>query len=594
MRLGVREQLQELGISLRSWSEGQHTTTCPQCSPGRRKKTHRCLTVTIEADRGLYHCHHCQWEGAVFEREERSERTQRRRRRESAPVRPDYEPVDAALPPAMLKWWAARGISAETLRRNRVTLTRRFFPQTGDERPAMAFPYYRGGELINVKFRSNDDEGRKIFVQIKDAEKIVMGLDDLGDEPGTVIIVEGEPDKLAVNEVGFWNVVSVPDGAPAQPLQNDTAGDPERDTRFAWLWNCREVWEAAERVVLAFDGDEPGRALEYEAARRIGRPKCWVVAWPEVDGVGPKDANEVLVDHGPEVLRECIEHAQPIPISSLHETRAFLDQTWALYRGEIGRGVSTGWVTLDELVRIRGGDLSIVTGYPSAGKTSFLDAMLVNLAREHGQRFVLASFEKQPYEHIADIAHKYLAQPFFEGPTARMGEGDLARAAEWVGAHFYWMQAEDESRDFEWIMETAEAAVLRYGVDGLVIDPYNQIDHSRPKGMTETEYVSLILTRAARFAKHTDCHVFFVAHPAKPETPRGSAEVDRAPSLYAISGGAHWHNKADIGWSLHRPWNEDGTRSNALEVHVKKVRHQILGKPGVRTLVYSTVTGAYS
>ena len=597
MRVSVTEQLQDLGIQLRTWKIGQHHSTCPECSHTRRKKTAQCLSVKIEEDCGLYHCSHCGWEGSVFAREAREDggrRPERSRRREEPPRRPDYQVRDEDLPPAMLRWWAKRGIMGETLRRNRVALVRRWFPQTQDERPAMAFPLMRAGEVINVKYRSNDDDGEKIFTQEKGAEKILIGLDDLDDPPGTVILVEGEPDKLSLNEIGFWNVLSVPDGAPEKPLKEDTAGDPDRDAKFAYLWNCRDVWEAAERIILAFDGDGAGRALEYEVARRVGRAKCWVVSWPQIDGVGPKDANEVLMEHGEDVLRECIELAEPLPISSLHETKAFLDQTWALYRGEIGRGVSTGWIELDQLVRIRGGDLIVVSGFPSSGKTNFLDALLVNLADSQGWRMAMASFEKQPYEHIADLAQKRLKLPFFEGPTDRMNEGELGRAMDWVGEHFVWLQAEDETQDFDWILETARAAVLRYGTRALVIDPYNQIDHARPKGMNETDYVSRILTQAQRFAKLTDSAVFFVAHPAKPEQARGATgEPPRPPTLYSISGGAHWYNKADVGIIVHRVWNEDGTRSNAAEIHVKKVRHRVVGTPGVRTLVYDVARGVY-
>lgn len=53
--------------------------------------------------------------------------------------------------------------------------------------------------------------------QEKGAEKILYGLDDVrGCEE--IIVVEGEMDKLALEEAGFLNVVSVPDGAPAQVL----------------------------------------------------------------------------------------------------------------------------------------------------------------------------------------------------------------------------------------------------------------------------------------------------------------------------------------------------------------------------------------
>lgn len=45
------------------------------------------------------------------------------------------------------------------------------------------------------------------------AEKVLFGLNDIVGQP-EIIIVEGEMDKLALEEAGYTNVVSVPDGAP--------------------------------------------------------------------------------------------------------------------------------------------------------------------------------------------------------------------------------------------------------------------------------------------------------------------------------------------------------------------------------------------
>jgi ABC-type uncharacterized transport system ATPase subunit len=45
---------------------------------------------------------------------------------------------------------------------------------------------------------------------------------------------------------------------------------------------------------------------------------------------------------------------------------------------------------------IRPGELSVVTGVPSSGKSEFIDALAVNFARNHGGRFAMCGFEKDP------------------------------------------------------------------------------------------------------------------------------------------------------------------------------------------------------
>jgi twinkle protein len=96
------------------------------------------------------------------------------------------------------------------MRRNRNRLWLDIYmPQLEEETTAIQFPYFRGGEVINVKYR----DGRKNFRMAAGAERVLYGLNDISDV--TTMWVEGEMDKLALEVAGYPNTVSVPDGAPA-------------------------------------------------------------------------------------------------------------------------------------------------------------------------------------------------------------------------------------------------------------------------------------------------------------------------------------------------------------------------------------------
>jgi twinkle protein len=395
------------------------------------------------------------------------------------------------------------------------------------------------------------------------------------------VIVEGECDKLALYEAGVVNAVSVPDGAPN--VLKDGEPDPE-DRKFAFLRNCADELARLKKIILAVDGDAPGQVLAEELARRLGRERCWRVAWPD----GCKDANEVLLQHGPEALRHCVEQAEPYPLVGLHEAGEFLDEALALYRSGRQRGVSTGWASLDEFMTIRPGELTVATGVPNAGKSEFIDALTVNIATAYGWGFALCSFENPPAEHISKLAEKHLGAPFWDGPTPRMTEADFMRALEWVGDHFHFIRFDDEAPTIEAILEKARAAVLRYGIRGLVIDPYNEIEHRRPSNMSETEYVSALLGQVKRFAQSSGVHIWFVAHPAKLHREHGKLPV---PTLYDISGSANWANKADNGLVVHREPDEDPTRA---DIYVRKVRFKSVGRIGGISLRWDRVTGRYS
>ncbi len=96
-----------------------------------------------------------------------------------------------------------------------------------------------------------------MHAQAPGAEKILYGLDDVRDS-GEIIVVEGEMDKLALEEAGVTNVVSVPDGAPSR-VKEGHLPPPQEDTKYLYLWNCRAILDQAVRIVLATDSDLPGQ-----------------------------------------------------------------------------------------------------------------------------------------------------------------------------------------------------------------------------------------------------------------------------------------------------------------------------------------------
>lgn len=555
----------DVRIDLRGATHGEVDTTCPECSSSRRKKHARCLSVNV--DKGTWLCHHCGWSGGLAEGEKRLEVAWRK---------PQYrrpEPLPVKLDP-VVEWFAERGIPKAVLERNRVTAAKVYMPQVEDHVGAAAFPYYRGNELVNVKYRDR----AKNFRMEAGAERILYGLNDI--DPARCVIVEGEIDKLSVEVAGILSCVSVPDGAPSETAKDYAS-------KFSFLEADREVLESVREWIIAVDNDGPGKRLEDELSRRLGREKCKRVTWPG----DCKDANDVLRSFGPEVLRECIEHAEPFPIAGVFTVDDVSDRILHLYRHGWEKGVSTGWEEVDRHYTVRPGEFTVVTGMPNSGKSNWLDALLVNLAQAHGWRFALFSPENQPLEdHMARMCEKWARAPFGDGPGIRMDEGSLAQAMGWVREHFMWILPDD---DLEWtidtVLERAKALVFRKGIRGLVIDPWNELEHALPPGMTETIYTGTMLKRIRQFARRHGVHVWIVAHPQKLYRDKETGNYP-VPSLYDISGSAHWRNKADNGVVV---WRDFGDANTPVEIHVQKVRFRQIGSVGMAKLRYERSTGTY-
>lgn len=570
------ERLNAEGIRLASYAVGSHKATCPNCSHQRRKKADPCLSVTIEEGGGAtWNCHHCGWAGG-FRSGDYRPRHARKSYRLPAPVEnPDR-------PAKLLQWFATRGISATTVERMGIYRTTHWFPQTGGDAPCIAFPYTVGGVLKNVKYRHPD----KHFMQERDAEPVLYNADAL--EAETVVFVEGEMDVLACIEAGIANVVSLPNGAPAKEEQTDKRYEP--------LQTHAEALERVKRFIIATDMDGPGELLANELARRLGKDRCFRARFPDANDVQCKDANECLVEHGAEVLRECIEHAEPWPIEGLHTASDYADAVMSLYRGDGPKPLSTGFAEMDNAFRVLPGQFVVVTGIPNHGKSRWLDQVAVQMSRLHGWKWAVFSPETGNENHIVDLVEIWAGRPFFDGPTPRVSERELRDGLNWIEDRFFFIGTSDHTPNADWIIERARAAVIRHGIRGLIVDPYNEIEASRPAGMTETEFVSQLISKFKQFAKAHDVTVFMVVHPTKLKTETGASK-EPVPGLYDLSGSAHWRNKADAGLVVYRDYEEKKTL-----VYSKKIRRQpICGQPGVVEFVFlphdrrfTEISGSYN
>lgn len=549
------------GLNVNPNGPEQQYITCPQCSNQRKKKRVKCLSVNT--DKECWICHHCGWTGSLEKGGHHSDPHWQK---------PDYRlptllPAKPKQTPSIVQWFITRGISVPTQLRNNVTVSQVYMPQVEGSVRAIGFPYYRGGDHINTKWRDKD----KNFRLEAGAELILYGLDDIKDAD-TVIFVEGEMDKLSVEEAGFTNCVSPPNGAPSPESKNYSS-------HFDYLQHAEEFL-AGKKYILFLDADAPGRHLEEELSRRLGKDCCKRVRLPD----GFKDANEYLLEFGAEKLREAIENAQPYPVNGIHEANSLIDGVNQLKAEGLQGGVETGWVALDYFYSVRLGEMTIVTGIPNHGKSNWLDCLTINIARTKGWRFGLFSPENQPLErHAVSLLEKLNLIPFTE-----LTKDEISVGMSVLHDHYFWILPDvDDDWSLDGILEKAKTLVYRHGINGLVIDPWNEIEANRPATMSETEYVSISLTKIRQFARLHNVHVWVVAHPAKLRKDKDSGDYP-VPTPYDISGSAHWRNKADNCIAIYRVG-----LTPYVEVHTQKIRFKEVGRIGVARLEYLPENSTY-
>jgi len=539
-------------------------TTCPSCSHERTKSKERCLNIDRKDVGIVWSCHHCGWSGLAP--------YQRYARKEQRPMTRPEPVANAPLSKDAIAYLAQRGISEAVAQAVSLYTVKRYVQKVGGETDCIAFPYIRNGGVINTKYRSIAQKG---FSQDVNGEQVFYLIDDINPaEP--IVIVEGEIDALTCREVGLNNVVSVPSGAPIKVSEGRV--DPTEDRKFSFVWDAHDVLNKTPYVVLASDGDIAGTALKEELARRIGKARCRVVEYPE----GCKDLNDVLLKHGKQAVIDTVSNAQAYPIDGLFDTSKYADQVEELYQKGFGSGESVGYTNVDELYTVVQGQVTIVTGYPSSGKSNFVDQIMMNLAMAKDWKFAICSFENPPPLHIAKLCELHLRKPFFAGLTARMTEEEKTSAMRFLNEHFVFLDSQNSDNTIESILDRAQSAVQRLGVRGLVIDPYNFINLERDG--TETDAISKMLTKVQAFAKSAGIHVWFVAHPAKMLRTGDDMPV---PDGMAVAGSMAWWAKADCGITVHRKEGID------VLIKVWKCRWRWVGKVGETTLQYDKVTGCY-
>jgi twinkle protein len=535
-------------------TSGKVKTLCPKCREGsRRHKLDKSLSVNL--DEGLYKCHYCGFSGSINGKKDYNNY---RAMKEKTYRKPAWQNNTKLSDRPVRYLEDERKLSQATVRKFRLSEGLHYIPAKGRKCNTLQFPYFLNGEVVNVKYRTGD----KAWAIEAGCELILYNLDStVGEEE--VIITEGELDCMSFDECGFGSVVSVPNGA------NGTA----------YLDNyIEEYFDDKQTVYIAVDTDRKGIILRNELIRRFGPERCRIVTY----GPGCKDANEHLVKYGPESLRIAVANAEEIRIEGIFTLPDIRQQADMLFREGLHPGMTTGHSDFDRLLSFETGRLCVVTGIPSHGKSEFVDEIAVRLNLNYGLKFAYFSPENHPLPYlIAKLVSKFTGKRF---DKKSLLPGAYERACVHIGDNFSFIYPEEDF-GIDNILEKASCLVRKKGIRGLVIDPYNAIEHQIPHGMNETNYISALLSKLVTFARQKDVLVFLVAHPRKMEMKGG---VPTAPNLYDVNGSANFYNKADFGFTVYRDYREDHVR---VDVHKVKFRH--LGKCGAAYFSYDYANGRY-
>lgn len=448
---------------------------------------------------------------------------------------------------------------------------------------SIAFEFRQNGVPSFIKVRreivENGESSKTFWIEPK-GSALCLWNEDCLKEPSEapLIITEGEFDALSFLAAGATHAVSVPNGSPLEaPGKGEIV--PSEDNAFRYLWERGKLKAGLQsfgKIILATDDDHKGRVLRDELAIRLGRSRCWWVRYPD----GCKDANEVLVAHGPDVLQDMIADAKPIVPNRLVPFSEIPSRADA-------QRYSSGWAEFDQHFMLVPPQLIIVTGKPNHGKSQWTLALVANLARLWGLKGAILQFEDNPERNRRDLIR--YAKAWCNQPR----NGIVEEPAAWVDRMFKTISPNedmDDEGDFnlDWLKSAIEEAATRHGCRWVLIDPWNEVEHLWGRQDTEATYLNRALRQLKRFGRRFQIAIFIVAHPTK---EGGKAAAVEDATLYDINGGAVWNNKADLGVIV---WAENVATPDRFVKVAKSKDFTRMGRPGIVQMRFETEHATFS
>ena len=376
-------------------------------------------------------------------------------------------------PAAMAYLMDERGFTQETIKKFKL----------GFNDGSITIPHFREGLCLNIKFRGIVD---KKYFREEGCPSILFNLDNARKYQGAVIVTEGELDTIAFDQMGFPNVISVPNGA-------ESFSDP-------WIDDLEQFNE----VYISFDMDEPGRKGAEKIADKLGRYRCLNVLLPL------KDANDCLkAGFTNQEMTVILAKAQPFGFKLIKGPEAFSNEIWDLYNGQsISEGIKTGWKVFDDLLGgLRPNELTVLTGETASGKTT-LAANLSYKLLEKQHPVLIDSFEMKPIPIIKKIIQMGQGRPFRDLP-----KNEIEAALQHISTlplHFIDVYGEIGIKELK---DSIYYAKRRHSIEFVILDHLHFF--LRYSGDQERQAIDQALRDIKSWAMDLDIHIILIVHPTK-------------------------------------------------------------------------------
>ena len=271
----------------------------------------------------------------------------------------------------------------------------------------------------------------------------------------------------------------------------------------------------------------------------------------------------MLMQHGDGALAACLNAATRIDppggmITGFSDMPPLSDR----------RVLRIGAYPFDYAVAFELGAMSVWTGIPGSGKSTFLTWAAEQVSRNENIRVGMLAFETHPHDIRDQMFLIRTGKDYAscDPATRERVVADLDDRFRMVHV----VLDDDQLQHLEWLKTMVHTLAVRDQCKLIVVDPWNELEHLPNPGESMTNYINFATKFIRQMAEKLDVHIALVAHPKKMPTDG----KPRPPTGYDIADSAAFFNKPSLGVTVHQVsvTDEQGDSDEWVELHVWKVR----------------------
>lgn len=394
-----------------------------------------------------------------------------------------------------------RGISKEAMIKYNIVTK---FSQETKEPFSVFFPY--SADAQTGKVRGFNDKKIVAVGQMKDAS--LFGMDKFPPGSSNVItITEGEYDAASIYDVS---------GRPAVSVRGASSARKDCATAIEYL-------NSFDKIVLAFDADEPGQTAARAVAGLFDFNKVFAVSFdPQL-----KDANGYLQDGRRDELKRTWWNAKRyLPegvLSSFQEFDAVLDDDRMVE--PLGEWP---YPSVQEMTSgLRPGEITLITALEGIGKTEIIRGVEHHLLKTTDHNIGIVHLEESKARTIKGLAGLHMASPVHLLETQVSKEEikhalrDLLRRDDrlHVYSHF-------GSDDPDVILDTIRFMVAVCECRVVFLDHITMLATSMAE-VDERRTLDYISTKLGRMVNDLGFHLVLISHVNDDGLTRGSRNISK-------------------------------------------------------------------